>query len=275
MTIINYRMSLIGIHLDDMGDMMGPLYDHVDHFQIFVDPMVDYPEKYPDQLQYIRRNRIMIVVHSSYTVNISKKRSADDWWVELVLREIEQAHIIGGYCLVIHTGKSIDLDRSVAINNMYSFLLHINRSTVDRFGEVKLLIETPSGRGTELLYDLDDYLNFMKKLLNISDRFGCCIDSCHLFSSGIDLRKKENIDHMFGRLNRTIGMGAIKLCHLNDSKDGLGEKKDRHQTIGRGMIGMDGITLIAIFLKNIGIPIILETPRHNIFDDLRLIRSLG
>jgi len=268
-------MSLVGIHLDNLSDMMNARYDQINHFQLFVDPAVDYLEKYSEELQYIQRNRIMIVVHSSYTVNISKKWNTDDWWMELVLREIEQAHIIGAYCLVIHPGKSMDLDRSVAINNMYSFLLHINRSTVERFGDVKLLIETPSGQGTELLYDLDDYLKFMKKLLNISDRFGCCVDSCHLFASGIDLRKKENIDHMFSKLNQTIGIGAIKLFHLNDSKAGLGEKKDRHQTIGRGMIGLDGLTIIAIFLKNIGIPIILETPRHNILDDLQLIRSLG
>jgi len=267
-------MSLVGIHLDDLNNIMDREYSDIYHFQIFVDPMIDYLKKYHNHLEYIKQKNIRIVVHSSYTVNVSKKWDPTDWWVDLMIREIEQAHIIGGYCLIIHTGKKLDLDYSSAINNMYSFLLHINRMTRDSFGDVKLLIETPSGQGTELLYNLDDYLQFMKKLLKISDRFGCCIDSCHLFASGIDLRTKETIDRMFSMIDRSIGVGAIKLCHLNDSKEGLGEKKDRHESIGKGKIGMEGMLIIANFLKTLGIPIILETPHYNQLNDWNIIKSL-
>lgn len=257
-------MSLIGIHLDDLANIMDNEYKHIKHFQIFVDPMIDYNLKYKRHLKYISDHMIKIVVHSSYTINISKKWQPEDWWVGLIIRELEQASNIGAYSLVIHTGKKMELDQSVAINNMYSFLLHINRMS---HNNVKILLETPSGQGTELLHRIEDYTQFMKKLMNISSRFGCCIDTCHLYAAGIDLRKKEQIDLLFDHINKTIGIESIKLCHLNDSKEGLGSRRDRHDTLGRGKIGFNGLEMMIRFIKKIGIPIILETPHHAILDD--------
>ena len=125
-------MSLIGIHLDNLDQIFDQQYNQIKHFQIFVDPIVDYHKRYNKELQYIQKNNIQIAVHSSYTVNISRNWEEGDWWVELVIREIEQASIIGAYCLVLHTGKRLELAESQAINNMYSFLLHINRKNDNR-----------------------------------------------------------------------------------------------------------------------------------------------
>ncbi|MBD0299664.1 MAG: deoxyribonuclease IV, partial [Nitrososphaera sp.] len=96
--------------------------------------------------------------------------------------------------------------------------------------------------------------------LDNSKQFGVCIDTCHLYASGYDLRTKEDVNIMFDKIKATVGLGELKIIHLNDSKGGLGSNLDRHEHIGLGSIGAEGITTFVNHAAVHALPIIMETP---------------
>jgi len=271
-------MSLVGIHIDDISEIKH--YDHnkIKLFQFFVSATHDYDKKeYQEIFQHIKNNNIKIVVHGSYSLNMSRSWKESDWWIQQLINEIMICDKIGSFGIVIHTGKKLDLTTSTAINNMYTSLMYIHEQTL-KHQNVKILIETPSGQGTEILTQMDEFCRFMNKFYkhpksDVRDRFGVCIDTCHIFASGHDIRSLKLINGFFGTIDKTIGIDKIKLCHLNDSKYDLGSKLDRHMTIGKGYIGIDPLRLIVEFLGTLEIPILLETPSKNIIKDFNSLRS--
>jgi deoxyribonuclease-4 len=96
--------------------------------------------------------------------------------------------------------------------------------------------------------------------LNSSQRFGLCVDTCHLFASGYDLRTDESVNKVIENIKDTIGLKAVKVIHLNDSKGPLGSNLDRHEHIGLGSIGMEGIAAFINHPDIQALPIIMETP---------------
>ena len=97
-------------------------------------------------------------------------------------------------------------------------------------------------------------INELKPLLKI----GICIDTCHIFVAGNDIRTQKNINNFFETIDKTVGIDKIKLCHLNDSKNKLGSRIDRHEKIGKGYIGQSSINQIIKFLDFIDVPMINE-----------------
>lgn len=160
---------------------------------------------------------------------------------------------------------------------MYTTLLYVHKQT--EFTQVKILLETSTGQGTEIAYKLDDlafiYRRFSKhKNNNIVERFGICLDTCHIFSAGYNLQNKESREIFFDNFNELIGLNHIKLIHLNDSHVPCGANVDRHENIGKGYIGKKPLLIISKLFKKLHIPIILETPYDHIFDDLKLIQKI-
>jgi deoxyribonuclease-4 len=96
--------------------------------------------------------------------------------------------------------------------------------------------------------------------LDSSKQFGVCIDTCHLFASGLDIRTKEDVNKIFEKIKETVGLKELKIVHLNDSKGGLGSNLDRHEHIGLGSIGVEGITAFLNHRAIQTLPIIMETP---------------
>lgn len=262
-------MSLIGLHISDLNEMDFRNFKFIQTF----------PKKYnQDIINTLIRHKIKITIHASYTINLSRKWKTSDWWILQLINEIELAHSLNAFAIVVHVGKMLDLSESEALNNMYSSLLYIHEET-KKYTNVKILIETPSGQGSEILTDIDKFCNFMNKFYkhpdnNIRQRFFVCLDTCHVFASGHDIRTDKEINKFFAIIDNIIGIDKIKLCHLNDSKKGLNSRLDRHMSLGRGMIGMKSIKKIVKFIKSMSIPIILETPYENINDDLNFIKSL-
>jgi deoxyribonuclease-4 len=138
---------------------------------------------------------------------------------------------------------------------------------------VKIILETSAGQGTELLSNFDEFLMFMQKF-KTDKRFGICLDTCHIFSAGIDIRDKKTFGNIISKCDDKIGLKKIELVHLNDSKHDLGERKDRHESLGYGFIGRDGLKDIIKKLKSKNIPIILETPSAYHENELKWIKKL-
>lgn len=224
-----------------------------------------------DIKNYLSENKISCIIHSLYTHNIAKKWSPDSWWIQSIINEINYAGEIGAYGVVIHFGKLVDLNLSVAYNNMYSALLYINGQT-SKYNNVLILLETTSSQGSELCSKLEDLALFFNKLKSIK-RFKICIDTCHIFQAGYDIRNKNSFKLYLETFEELIGLNKIGLIHLNDSMKDIGNRRDRHQSIGKGYIGYTGLLLFYKYFIN-KCPIILETPNNSYKTEIKLIKNI-
>lgn len=268
--------NIIGFHIDNIDNI-----DNVNNIetiikdikkikckiiQIFVNPMKNNKDNYNLLKKCLKKNKIYCVVHISYTINCAQNWNEYSWWIKQLILEIELAAYIGAISVIIHIGKQLNLTIEECYNNMYSSLLYIHQQTI-KYSNMKILIETPAGQGTEMCYKMEDLAYFYNKFSNhknniIQSRFGICLDTCHIFAAGYDISNKKNINKYIENFNELIGIEQIKLIHLNDSKNILGSHKDRHECLGKGYIGLSGLLIFAKLFNMLNIPIILETPTN-------------
>ena len=124
---------------------------------------------------------------------------------------------------------------------------------------VTLLMETTAGQGTDLNYRFE-HLAAILEVMKSPARLGVCLDTCHIFVAGYDIRTEETYEKTFAEFDRLVGIDKLKAIHCNDSKNGLGTKKDRHEAIGEGFIGPVGFQCLVNDPRFERVPILLETP---------------
>ena len=203
-----------------------------------------------------------VVVHSTYLINLARKWDEYSWWIKNLILEIQYANMIGAFGVVIHLGKKLNLSIEEAYNNMYTAIIYILNKTMS-LDNVSLILETSSGQGSELCYNLNDLSHFYKKFSinkNIYKRINICIDSCHIYSAGYDISSKSKVKNFLEEFNKLIGLKNVILIHLNDSKTKLGSLRDRHEGIGKGNINIKGLIHFFKFFRKNNLNIILETP---------------
>ena len=267
-------MSYIGVHIDSTPNS---IIDQIEYFsnkkcnviQLFVSTNKNAKEFYKPIKELIKKLKIIISVHISYTINLTSDPNKYSWGIPQFIEEIKIAHKIGAYAVVVHLGKQLDLSKEVAINNMLINLLKVLNEIKDL--DITILIETSTGQGSEMCYTLDDFSKFYNKIKN--KKIGICVDTCHIFNAGYDIRSKEGVNKYFKDFDEKIGLQHIKLIHLNDSQNKLGANIDRHANIGRGYIGDEGLKQVTMFFSKLGVPIVLETPDEYINDDLKKIQK--
>jgi deoxyribonuclease-4 len=137
--------------------------------------------------------------------------------------------------------------------------------------DVKLVIENTAGQGTNLGYRFEHLSHLINKIEDKS-RVGVCLDTCHTFTSGYDLRTREAYDATMNEFERLVGFEYLCGMHINDSKPKLGSRVDRHHSLGEGEIGWDAFKFIMNDSRMDDIPLILETINSDIWD--REIESL-
>uniref|UniRef100_A0A6C0EA04 Xylose isomerase-like TIM barrel domain-containing protein n=1 Tax=viral metagenome TaxID=1070528 RepID=A0A6C0EA04_9ZZZZ len=243
--------------------------------QLFIDPFYKDKTSYEKFAKYALDNNIIIIIHASYTINCAQDWTEHSWWIEQFIMTIQVAKKLSAYAVVIHLGKQLTLTYEQGLNNMYSSLMYVHTKTKD-CQSVKILLETSTGQGTEMCYKLDEFSYFFKKLSNhktedVRNRFGICLDTCHVFSAGNDIRTKRDVKKFLERFEKLLGLTNVKLIHLNDSKKELGSNVDRHENLGKGFIGLEPLLIINDFFVRMNVPVILETPDKFIENDITLI----
>ena len=228
--------------------------------------------------KYLIENNMKAVVHSAYIHNMARNWDTYSWWLKNLEIEIEYAHKIGAIGLVLHFGKQLELSIEEAYNNMYSSLIYIHNKT-KQYSDVIILLETSTGQGSETCYKIEDLAHFYKKFSKnenkeIRDRFKLCIDTCHIFSAGYNLKTKKDIKSYLETFEELIGLRHVQLIHLNDCKVELGSQKDRHQNIGKGYIGEEGLTAFYQYFKKLGVPIVLETPGDGYKHEIKELKNI-
>ncbi|HEV3433724.1 MAG TPA: deoxyribonuclease IV [Nitrososphaera sp.] len=203
--------------------------------------------------------RTSVVVHMPYLPNLSGppgelyQRS-----VKTLNEEIQRCELLGIPYLVIHLGSHMGRGSNSGIDQLINALSSADAQSSSGNGVV-VLLENNAGYKNNVGGTLEE-LRLILDRLNRSDRFGLCIDTCHLFASGYDLRTKESASIVIEKIENIVGMQALKVIHLNDSKGPLGSNLDRHEHIGLGSIGMEGIAAFISHPTIKTLPIIMETP---------------
>lgn len=218
----------------------------------------------------IKKLNMSLVVHLSYTINIASDWDKYSSHVQRFIFEIEQAHKVGAYGVVIHLGKKKDLSLEEAYNNMLTLLLYICQT--EKQNDIKIFLETTAGQGSETCSKLEDLAYFYRKIPKLlKNRIKICLDTCHIFSAGYDIRTKENISLILESIEELIGLQYIGLVHLNDSAVDMGSNVDRHAPPNYGHIGAHSLKMISHFFRKMGINTIVETSSEDIQNDLRLV----
>jgi apurinic endonuclease APN1 len=164
-----------------------------------------------------------------------------------LIYDLEIGDKIGAKCIVVHIGVMKNLSRLEAYNNMADNILYILKKTEKSCKNIKLLLETPAGQGTQIASKLEDLTELWNLILSHSNKYnlskkyiisrlGFCIDTAHIFSSGYAIRMKKGMTEYLTRFNKLIGLDKVGLIHLNDSKADLNSHRDIHEGIGDGYI---------------------------------------
>ena len=195
-----------------------------------------------------------VICHAPYIINLANNLdpSRYQFSMNFLRSEIDRCISLGVKYLVFHPGSAVKLDREIAINNIINAL----NLVLKKEDEIMILLETMAGKGTEIGINLNE-LKYIIDNINLEEKIGVCIDTCHLNDSGIDL---NYFDDYLNNFESLIGLDKLKCVHINDSKNEVGMKKDRHANIGLGTIGFENILKVIYHEKLKNVPKILETP---------------
>lgn len=195
-----------------------------------------------------------IVAHAPYTMNLcSDKESVREFANEILKDDLKRMKMIKDSHYVFHPGSHIKQGKEIGIR----YIIDALNDAIDEENNISILLESMSGKGSEIGDKLEDLNEIIKNVRN-NKNLGVCLDTCHLYSSGYDI--VSDLDGVLDSIDRIIGLNKVKVIHLNDSKTEFSSNKDRHETIGDGTIGIEVIKKIINHPKLKDKVFILETP---------------
>ena len=228
--------------------------------------------------RYLQEHNLKLFIHSPYYINFAKEPSNNDWIRTILAEELMIADRLGAIGCVIHMGKLNTKRKKYTheqgLTNMTRSLELMLKETKET--KAKIILETSAGQGSEICYKLPELAKIYHDIscpgIDKESRIGFCIDTCHIFAAGYNIKTKEGARQYFSDFDRLIGLKNVSLVHLNDSKKDLNCRVDRHEAIGEGCIGREGLIEVCILCKKHGIPLVLETPGDT-YEQLVMIKK--
>lgn len=196
-----------------------------------------------------------IVVHAPYIINIANTQKPEvfELGVNFLQNEIERTEAIGAKDIVLHPGAHVGAGADVGIKRIIEGLNEVLTNNND----VRIALETMAGKGSEIGRTFEELAQIIDGVHH-NERLSICLDTCHIHDAGYNI--VEDFDGVLNTFDKIIGVERIKVVHVNDSKNPLGARKDRHENIGFGHIGFDTLSYIVHHEQFKDIPKILETP---------------
>ena len=213
----------------------------------------------------------MILPHDSYlinlghpeTENLEKSRTA-------FIDEMQRCHQLGLDRLNFHPGSHL---RKISETESLAKIAESINIALDAVPDVIAVLENTAGQGSNLGFKFEQLAEIIEQVKDKS-RVGVCIDTCHAFTAGYDLRTTEACDKTFEEFDRIVGFSYLKGMHLNDSKKPFESRKDRHESLGIGEIGITPFKYIMQDSRFDGIPLVLETPDDTKWaEEIALLKS--
>lgn len=228
----------------------------------------DVIDAFKSKLKNSKIDRFAICAHMPYLPNLATpKEDAFEKSVNTLISEVERCAQLGIPYLVTHLGSHLGTGEEAGIKRLVDGLTKAGQTKND----VMILLENTAGQKNSVGSDFQQ-LGEIFKQLKPGKKFGVCLDTCHAFVAGYDLRTKEKVKETFKEFDKHVGIENLKILHLNDARGELGCNLDRHYHLGLGGIGEEGITSVVKFANKEKIPIILETPIDDDRDDFENVK---
>ncbi|QPC46903.1 deoxyribonuclease IV [Mangrovibacillus cuniculi] len=196
-----------------------------------------------------------IVVHAPYIINIANTTNPATYelGVQFLRSEMERTHALGASQIVLHPGAHVGAGEEVGIKRIIEGLNEV----LTKDEPVQIALETMAGKGSECGKTFEQIAQIIDGVTH-NEKLSVCFDTCHVHDAGYDL--VNDLDGVLSEFDRIVGLDRIKVVHVNDSKNPMGAKKDRHENIGFGHIGFDALHRVIYHDVFKDIPKILETP---------------
>lgn len=260
-------MLILGCHLSSskgylaMGKQAVAL--HANTFQFFTrNPRgskakpVDFKDL-SDYNEYAQMNELgPLIAHAPYTLNPC---SADEGLREFARRTMAEdiatlEHLDRVY-YNFHPGSHVGQGTEMGIE----YIAQALNAIITPQQKTCVLLETMSGKGSEVGASFEELAEIITRV-EYGDKLGVCLDTCHVYSAGYDI--KENLESVLEQFDKIIGLRRLKAIHLNDSMTAFGSRKDRHEKIGQGSLGLEAVVQLITHPALKGLPIALETPNE-------------
>ena len=214
-----------------------------------------------------------VLPHNGYLINIGnpfeekRKKSLDS-----LKEEAERARLLGLGTLNFHPGSHLGL---LSERECLQLVASGINEVLQMIPQITLVLETTAGQGNSIGYRFEH----LAELIHLSlypERLGVCIDTCHIFAAGYELRTQAGYEETFQSFSRIVGFDKLKGVHLNDSRSPLGSKVDRHASLGRGELGFQTFHRILHDPRFEGVPLILETPNPSLWmEEITLLKDIS
>ncbi|MCX8083677.1 MAG: deoxyribonuclease IV [Calditerrivibrio sp.] len=227
-------------------------------------------EKYFLELRRVQIPSDCVCAHSSYLINMASMGDTYDKSYASMKDELSRCDKLNIPYYIIHPGSHLGIGVDEGLKRVVNF---IDRIYTDGDFKVMTLFETTAGQGSNLGSSLEE-IDFLINSSRYSDRLGVCLDTCHLYSAGFDLL--DDYDKVFDEIFERFG-DKVRVIHINDTKKSLGSKIDRHEFIGKGLLGIDFFKRLINDLRFKKILGILETPikgEQTYKEELVVLKSL-
>ncbi len=217
-------------------------------------------------------NGMLVASHASYLINLATaKKDLLEKSINALDLEFERCEQLGIPYVVMHPGSHGGDGVEAGLSR---FVAGLDATFERREGEVLLLLETIAGQGTGLGSTFEE-LEYIIANSKFPELLGVCVDTCHIFAAGYELRSEEGYKATMKALASTVGIDRVRFFHLNDSKKDLGSRVDRHEHIGEGAIGIEGFKNLLADDRFKGLPMTLETPKsESLAEDIRNLATL-
>jgi deoxyribonuclease-4 len=231
-------------------------------------------DAFKSKLKASKIDRFATCAHMPYLPNLATpKDDAFEKSVNTLISEVERCAQLGIPYLVTHLGSHLGTGEEAGIKKLVEGLTKAGQTKND----VIILLENTAGQKNSVGSDFKQ-LGEIFKQLKPGKKFGVCLDTCHAFVAGYDLRTADKVKETFKEFDKHVGIENLKILHLNDARGELGCNLDRHYHLGLGGIGEEGITSVVKFANKKKIPIILETPiddDRNDFENVKIAKGFA
>jgi len=225
-------------------------------------------DNFKSKLKASKIDRFATCAHMPYLPNLaSPKDDGFEKSIKTLIDETERCSQLGIPYLVTHLGSHLGTGDEAGIKRLVEGLTKAGKTKND----VMILLENTAGQKNSVGSNFEQ-LGEIFKQLKPAKKFGVCIDTCHAFVAGYDLRTEETVKKTFSEFDKHVGIDNLKILHLNDARGELGCNLDRHYHLGLGGIGEEGISSVVKYANKKKIPIILETTIDNDRDDFENVR---
>ncbi len=225
----------------------------------------------------LAKDGIPLFLHAPYLVNLGSPAETTRVNSAAALQHaLVRGKALGAAGVVFHAGSDVSAGRRTeALAHSRELLLPLLDLAAAQPGGPRLLVEPTAGGGGALAATVDELAGYV----DAHDRhpaLGVCLDTCHLFAAGHDLSEPGGMRQLLTAFAKQVGRGRLGLIHANDSRDGVGSHRDRHQSIGRGMIGAEPFAELFRHPVTREVPVLIETPGtvEDHTRDLALLRAL-